>query len=284
MNKRKLIYIIINFIVLVIALFLLSKNFNITELINYKEISIIFICSVLFVHAIKALRLYIALYETEISKMEYLKIFCKVTPINIILPFKLGELFRIYCYGYIIKDWPKSTVIILLDRFMDTMALLTILALVLLKDGELTLFVYMLILFSLFVFLLYKNFPNLYTYWKKYFLTSKADSEKIKALKYMEILNNIYKEIAKIIQGRGIILYILSIFAWFIEIINFLWLIKINSFEKINNNISEYLFAALNLGQSKELSQFIVISIVILLTIYIIIKITELFNRKEVCK
>ena len=108
MNFNKIRYDIINIFILLMSLILIC--------INYKDISTLFrltsiynimviLVTVLFVHGLKAIRLYFTLYDSRIGFVNYLKVFCKVTPISLILPYKLGDFFRIYCYGNIIKDY-----------------------------------------------------------------------------------------------------------------------------------------------------------------------------------
>lgn len=86
---------------------------------------LILIFTALLVHVLKAGRLYLALYGTRRKLRTYLKKYCIVTPVTIILPFKIGELFRMHYYGSQIGNVLKGIVIIFLDRFMDTLALVT---------------------------------------------------------------------------------------------------------------------------------------------------------------
>ena len=276
---KKIVYIAINIIIALIIAFIFIKNYDIRILYNLKQNLIIFIISIIMVYIIKAIRLYLILYRTGIKKTEYIKTFCKVTPVSIILPLKIGEFFRIYCYGYLINNWIKSTVIILIDRFADTAALVTVMVFILFSGTHFTIFIYLLCLFLLFLLFLYKNFPNFYSFWKNYCLSEKATPGTLKALKYLEIANNLYTDIRSIIHGNGIILYVLSVLAWVIEIFNLIFITKSDSQHNIDNKISEYLLSTINLGNSIELRQFIIISIIICLTVYIIIKIAELIKK-----
>lgn len=283
---KNLIYIITNIVLLLIVLWLFICDY-LSELYSFKSLStslILFLFIVAFVHIIKALRLYIAFYGTKISNTGYIKTYCKVTPVSIILPFKLGEIFRIYSYGYLINNYVKSTVIILLDRFMDTAALLSIIVfLAILNGNSLMFFVYILVIFTLFLFFIYKVFPNIYRYWKDYFLQEKATKNRLWCLDKLEMLNKLYQEITEIIKGRGIMLYLLSIFAWLIELSNLI-ILKEKVAANINENIFEYLLSALDLTKSNELNKFIAISIALLLIVYLTIKSIEFVKKKEVCK
>ena len=167
-KKEYFLYLTINIIVLVFAIFLFVNAYWTTtyKIIHGAKLFLQFIIIVGFVHTIKALRLYITLLGTNIDRVEYIKTYCKVTPISILFPFKLGEIFRIYSYGYLINNYLKSTVIILLDRFMDTIALLSIIIFIFVfKGGQLSFLVYLLIFFSIFLLFFYNIFINMYIFW-----------------------------------------------------------------------------------------------------------------------
>ena len=167
---------------------------------------------------------------------------------------------------------------------MDTAALLSIIVfLAILNGNSLMFFVYILVIFTLFLFFIYKVFPNIYRYWKDYFLQEKATKNRLWCLDKLEMLNKLYQEITEIIKGRGIMLYLLSIFAWLIELSNLI-ILKEKVAANINENIFEYLLSALDLTKSNELNKFIAISIALLLIVYLTIKSIEFVKKKEVCK
>ena len=85
--------------------------------------------TVILVHMVKAGRLYLALYGLDMKRGVCMKLYCKVTPVSVVLPWKLGEFFRIYCCGAELGSFLKGGVIILLDRFFDTVALVTMIVL-----------------------------------------------------------------------------------------------------------------------------------------------------------
>ena len=131
--EKKMKYNIINVVVLLITmLFFIYNCRDLPEIFAEKDLTSVFLLgiTVILVHVIKAGRLYLALYGSEIAFITYLNTYCKVTPVSIMLPFKLGELFRMYCYGQLLGNNLKGVVIILFDRFMDTTALMTAILLV----------------------------------------------------------------------------------------------------------------------------------------------------------
>lgn len=290
MRNREYRYRLINFSVISVSVLLFIYNYqNVTALFyntDFPRIFIIFM-TVLLVHLIKVGRLYLALYGTEITLSSHVKIYCKVTPVSVILPFKLGELFRMYCYGRRIENNLKGTVTILLDRFMDSIALVSILLLTwILNGGHVIPFVYVLIIFLAFVMIAYLVFPGIYGFWKKWILCSQATKRKLVFLRILDSLNMIYREIEDVIKGRGILLYVMSMAAWAVEIGSIVIQSGWPDRAFLNQKIYEYLLSAMGQGRSVMLRQFIYISIMLLMITYVVIKTLEFLpgeKRKGKC-
>ena len=195
--------------------------------------------------------------EYNIDICTYIKIYCKVTPISLVFPFKIGEFFRMYCYGMELESMLKSIVIIIFDRFMDTLALVTILLLIIIfKGGYISLFTYLLFLFLISILIIYLAYPGIYKFWKKYTLKSIATEKNLSILKILDIFNNIYLQITNISKGRGMILYCMSIIAWLCEIVGLVLLCGTTENICLNENIINYLSSAMRKGSSIELQHF----------------------------
>ena len=278
MKKKAFVYNLINILVLLAALFFLQK-YKVSEIFFIKEpLYIIAITiTVLLVHFLKAIRLYFALYGANITFRNYLKIYCKVTPVSILLPFKLGELFRMYCYGIQTGNMLKGVITVILDRFMDTIALVTmIIAVWAVYGGVVMPLVYVLIVFIAVVMILFVVFPGVYRYWNKYFLRANATVRKMRAIKLLDRMNRVYKEISNVTKGRGIILFVLSLLAWGVEIGSVAMLHGMyEDRSDVDVVISEYLSSALSSSQSLELKQFIFISVILMIFIYILVKLID---------
>ena len=180
---------------------------------------LVIILTALLVHVLKATRLFLALYGQKISISEHLALYCKVTPVSMVLPYKVGEFYRMYAYGTHLKSGLKGIVIILLDRFMDTAALVTMILIAgFFYGGQITSFLLVLLIFLVLVVLLYRAFPGARKFWKHYFLSKKATPRRMGALKALESFHRIYEEVSVVTSGRGILLYVLSFLAWGVEI------------------------------------------------------------------
>lgn len=224
-----------------------------------------------------------ALYGYGVNLISYMKTYCKVTPVSVVIPFKLGEFFRMYCYGNQLGDGLKGIVIILLDRFMDTIALVTAILLGwAFNGGQITAFVYLLLVFLVFVLLLYFVYPGVYKFWKRYLLRAKASKRKLAVLKMLETLNKIYCEIENVAKGKGIILYFMSLLAWGVEIGSLTLLQGISKDGEVSQIILDYLASAMSGNQSIELKQFVIKSVVLLIVLYLVIKAGEMILGKKV--
>ena len=277
MKKDRLLYNLINLAVLILTAVLFVCAYvlpgDMPAILADERVPVV-ILTVLLVHSVKALRLYLALYGNDMKRSACMKLYCKVTPVSVVLPWKLGEFFRIYCCGRELGSMLKGMVIILLDRFFDTMALVTmILILWFFGGGALPVLVYAFLVFLGLVILLYNGFPGMYEVWKKYLLSSKATVHKLSMLKLLDAANRIYCEIRGVLRGRGSLLYILSILAWGAEI-GSLYLLRGASGDP-GSAVENYLSAALGTGDSAELKLFVVFTIVMLICAYALIKLAE---------
>lgn len=235
----------------------------------------------LIVHSIKAFRMYLALYGSGVNLRRFLKTYCKAAPVSIVFPYKLGELYRIYCYGVLLNDAPKGIVITLLDRFMDTIALVTIILLMWMFYGvHIASIATVLTVFLIFILLIYIVFPGVYQFWKRYMLKAAATKKRLTALGLLESCNNVFLEITGVTQGRGIILYFLSLIAWGIEIGSVALRVTLLKDETPGKVISEYLQSTLSTIQSNPLKLFIFMSVILSITVYMIIKLFELLPKE----
>lgn len=283
-KKHTLIYNLINALFLLTAALLFLINYSKGELFVNTKISYIgiIVINVILVHFLKAIRLHFALYGIDISFRDYLKIYCKVTPVSILLPYKSGELFRMYCYGIQTGNMLKGFITVILDRFIDTIALLTMIVVELAVFGGTVIpLVYILIVFIVTSFALFAMFPGTYKYWTKHLLKSDATPRRITTLKLLNKINIVFNEIVFITKGRGVILLFLSLLAWTVEIGTVSILYKLNDGTDISGKTSEYLTSALVGTNSIELRQFILISVILMLLIYLIVEIYDLIAAER---
>lgn len=285
---RKKIYPIVNLAVLLLTILFFLLHYGSVDFffINENAVSVIvFLLGVLVVHCVKAGRLYFALYGNEVRLKRYLKIYCKVTPVSIVIPFKMGEFFRMYCYGNEIRNILKGVVIVLLDRFMDTAALLIIIFVAgSFNGGNVNAVVFMLTAILLLLILGYYMFPGLYRFWKGYLLHAEVSEHKLWGLKMLENFQLLYKEAEEVITGRGVILFVLSLIAWAVEI-GLTIIMNQLYFQSENYDVlMKYIMAAITGRNSAELDKFVFVSVIVLILGYFILTVFENVSRDEVRK
>ena len=282
--KRRIYNIINSFVLGITAIWFIYRFYDIQGIfVKSTPISVVSIMgTALLIYGIKFCRLYLALYDAQLGLEICLTTYCKVTPISIILPFKVGEFFRIYCYGRQIGSLLKSVVIILLDRFMDTAALVTAIALVWIFYGERpSVFIYFLLIFLILSVCFYFVFPGIYRFWTRYLLCAKASEHKIWALKTLESIHTLYSEIENVVKGRGMILYFLSLAAWGIEISNITLINYMTGGNHTGVVISEYLLSAMSRRQSPEFEQFVFISVIGFVLLFWMLWVRKMLFKKE---
>ena len=264
--KQKKLYGIVNGIILLTALVLFGYRFwsgDTVQKLFQGYVGYAMIGIALLVYGIKALRLYFILLGQGISVPQFLKQYCKVIPVSVIYPYKLGELFRIYCYGHQISNFWNATVCSLLDRFIDTIALVCVLlSVAIYNKTAISGILYVLLVFLAVVILAYFVFPELYLYWKKYFLMRPASKRGIAMLELLEKMQETYLRIQMIAKGKYVILFALSLLAWGIEI---------GGIGLMGGEILPYLTSALTGTGNPLLQQYVMISVLLMLAVYVVL-------------
>ncbi len=219
--------------------------------------------TVLLVLSLKFVRFYIILFGKSLTFYEQLNQYSKVIPASILFPFKLGELFRMYCYGYQLGNFIEGIICILFDRFMDTIALLTIIIGVqFFYKAKISVIVIVLLMFSIGIFVIYNTFRPLYMFWNNYFICSPGSRRKLIALLFLEKCNDAYNSVEKTITGKFLILYLLSATAWVVELGGLTVVNIVNGRGRLLDCIFTYLTAALTGQHNTYMSVFTVISII----------------------
>jgi len=283
--KKKGTYYVINSGVLALTVVLFAAQFRKLSDIFAEDrwiTVLLLLMTAVLVHVLKALRLYLALYGSDVRFPEFIKTYCRVTPVSMVFPFKLGEFFRMYCYGTLMRNALKGVIIILLDRFMDTMALVTTALLIwTLNGGQVTSLVSILLVFLAAVLIVYHVWPEIYKFWKTYLLKAKASENRLALLNFLEKLHLLYWEVENMVRGRGIILYIMSMVAWGVEIGGLAIRNTMNGHTGNSQLYSEYLVSAMGVKQSPELKQFVIISVGLMIIIYLMINAVEATEGKK---
>lgn len=183
-----------------------------------KSFFLLCLLNIVMIHIIKALRLYFLMLETRPTVTRFLRTYIKTTLVNLVLPFKLGEFFRMYCFGHELKNYKTGILLILTDRYFDTIPLVIILLGFIIFGKESPKgFITALVLFLFIVTIAYSIFPSTFRYMNRFLIVNTNSERGIRALELLEKAKYWYSYMQGLLIGREVILLILSGLAWFIE-------------------------------------------------------------------
>ena len=238
--------------------------------------------AVILVQIIKGLRLYFELYEKHMSKGLFVRQYCKVVPVSMILPGKLGDFFRAYCFGYHMKDYLAGISVIILDRFVDTLGLVTVMLAFFLMYSFMAQKLFFLLVFTLLMlWAVYIVFPGMSRYWRHYLLVQPASRRLLKRLQFLQRMQRAYQELQQVIHGKFLVVYLLSLLAWSIEIGSLAIYCKYLAGESVRGAVDAYLGSALSGKPSVYLMEFIDVSVVTLLCMYLLVVVWHYGKRGQ---
>lgn len=242
-STKKNIILIFIFIVFVIASFIYLPFFNVSfeSIMAYGHVFSIkyvvcFVLIYLLSHIMRILRLYILLLEEKIKWKQLLRIYFITTFVNFVLPFKIGEIYRIIEIGTLCNNIRRGIITIWIERFFDAVVLLVLSTcyLIYIDNASYNFIpVYILLLvFSGLSVLFYVEFRHSFNYLNQFIVSKSNTSKGVRILKFLENLKMIHSDIKRLIVGRTTMLILLSILIWCIELIAIYFLaqmININS-------------------------------------------------------
>ncbi len=192
----------------------MTEFFNPGGLLTLPAVFILFV----IVHCAKLTRLYLILIDEKIPFKRFLFLYCLTTLVNLIIPFKLGEFFRILVFCLATKSFRIGFLSVLLDRFFDTVALvLILLPFELLRGRVVSSSTLLLAVFVIVAVFAYVAFPSFYTYLNRYMIMNRTSSGAMGSLKLLELARSGYEYVKRLIHGRYALLTIFSFVAWLLE-------------------------------------------------------------------
>ena len=174
----------------------------------------------LIVNGIKMARLYVLFCGKHLAPVAYVNKYMSTSLINMIVPFKAGEIWRGVMFGKMVRSYISSFVIVLFDRFIDTAALLTLVAVVCLYTGmPMTMMYAALTLFLVMGVVVYLNFFSLYRYWNRVLILRANTKSTLMALTALDTLKKVVWEVRQTSSGKFMVLFIASVVAWGVEVL-----------------------------------------------------------------
>lgn len=234
----------------------------------------------ILLHTIKLMRLYLILIDQKNSFERFVPAYLRTTLVNLIIPFKLGEIYRIVVFSRISGEFRIGFFSVLVDRFFDTFAIvLILLPYQLMISGSLTLPVILLSVFLVVILFAYVIYPSAYTFLNRYIIMSKTSSKSMVVLKGLEVINDWYEYVRMLVIGRYGLLILFSVTAWIFEILIIAGFARVTGFEFRVADFGDYIESIVS-GASYQLSKaynqagilFIGIATVISIATYLIMK------------
>lgn len=170
------------------------------------------------VHLIKLMRLYLIVMEQDVMFERYVPAYLRTTFVNLIVPYKLGEIYRVGVMSRITGSFKIGFFSTLVDRFFDTLSLvLIILPYQLFISGKVTVPIILLFAFLVIMILFYILYPSTYRYLNRFIIMNRTSGRSMTALKWLEGIHEWYEYVRQLVTGRYGLLIMFSFVAWIFE-------------------------------------------------------------------
>lgn len=242
----------------------------------------LFLAGLFVVHALKMMRFYLVLLEQKISVKEFVFLYIKTTFFNLLIPFKLGEIYRIFCVVRFTKCMQIGILSVVLDRFFDTFILLLFLIpydLFILH--KLTWITGILLIFLLIVMLVYRMFEPTYLYLNEYMIRNSKSKRGIHILSAMEMFREWYDYTKDLIKGRQYLIIFCSALGWIAEF-GLLWLIS--RYKQMTFGLAEFADYIQSIFSTEKNEVFVIynrLSMYILFVLILIFICFRFFGRRK---
>lgn len=290
MNK-KVVYLRINVAVIILSAAFAAMRmatFTIAQLnLEIKLLYLVpgFIAGFIFVHFAKMMRFYLILMEQKINFLRFIKVYMKITFVNLALPFKLGEIFRIYCFSLETKDGKIGILSVIIDRLFDISALLVVLIPYdLLVNKSISPVTFILALFAVAILFLYRIFLPTYHYLNQYLITNTQSKEAIKCLYILESGKTWYDYISKLLKGRSYLIFIFSCIGWIAEFGVLMCMQAVLNETFGISGFVEYINSIFGLGNTQLLNIYTTVSCIILAIITVSVYGISYFQKRRAVK
>ena len=226
---------------------------------------VLFILWFLVVHTIKMFRMYLVFLESRIRFSRFVFAYCRTTLANLIIPFKLGEIYRMAVFSRILKSAGMGIAGVIVDRFFDTMALvLILLPLHILYPSKVSVVSVFLVVFVVLIVFVYATFPSAYRYLNRYIIINRGAGFSMTVLKWLEVLNLGYEHIRQLVKGRYALLTLMSFASWVLEG-GLLYIVAIVMGEHYDAGVfSDYITSIMSTASSELQTRYIILSVAVM--------------------
>lgn len=199
-----------------VSFLFMGKVLHFSIQIQWSPLFLTALILVALVQGLKAIRLYMLLLWQW--KGDFFPIYGKMLFVTLSLPFKLGEVYRVYKINQQIQNVHASLSVILVDRFFDTIPLVFLFAMAGMGGIRTLSTVVWLIFVVFFVMLLsFFAFPPCFRFFNHYIIMTRPTRLKLSILKCLDVLQQFYLSVKSITKDRVAILSFLSMLIWSAE-------------------------------------------------------------------
>ena len=227
MKRDNTLYKVMNTVFLAAAVFFLlgivrKGEFLVIQTTNSHILPLLLLCLLCFgvLHGAKCLRFYLVLMEQRIPFSKFIRIYLRTTLVNFLLPLKSGELYRIYCFAHETKDVKMGFISVILDRIFDTCVLLLfLLPFDLFYRKQLSMVTIILGAVVVLAGLGSVFLNSSYGYLNRFLMLHGNSRKTIWFLQALENFKGCYDEMAKLLKGRWLLIFLCSCIGWSFEFI-----------------------------------------------------------------
>lgn len=209
------------------------------------------------VHLFKMARLYLVLMEHKISFGRFILLYIRTTFINLIIPFKLGEVYRVEEIARETKVWQVGLLSVLVDRYFDMTALLLVLLPfdIFFRKALSPITVILLVLIAV-VALIYLAIPSSYAYMNRYLIMKKSSVRSLAALRGLDVVKKWYDFTKNLITGRSALIVLMSLLGWVSEAVTLKALASYKGLSFALGDFASYIEAIFMNGNSQILTMY----------------------------
>lgn len=265
--------------------FSFSMTFNGISLTQILPVALLCFVGFALVHAIKLMRLYLVVMEKHIPIKRFIPAYLRTTLVNLIIPYKLGEIYRIGVFSRITGQFNVGLFSVLIDRFFDTLALIIILLPYQCLSGKgVSVPVALLTVFLLVLIFAYIMFPSAYGYLNRYIIMNRSSKSSMAALRGLEVVHDWYIYVKNLVSGRYGLLMLFSLSAWIVEMLVLFGISNIFSSKFSVSDFGDYISSILSNTRSPLNTLYTVLSIIVILIACVIFTSIYIGTKSESSK
>ena len=218
MKKNKISYYVINLIFIICAIFFINFTIFQDSVFSLPK-TLIILGLFILTHFIRFIRMYFILLEDLINPNRFLQLYLKTTFVSTLIPYKIGEIFKMYCYGVETNSYSKGIIAVLIEKFFDAIILCAFMIPHAVQNTSPNPLLIIMLVFIFMTITVYCSFERTYGYLNQFLIRRGGGNKSLTILKILEAAKNAFDNTKRTLRGRATILLLLSLFAWIIETI-----------------------------------------------------------------